>query len=104
MEREDSSSDGEESDEEAVTGADDIDSPSDVETEEEVMEVATATGEQKRGRREGSKNEFHMKKQDAKREAAKLEVPYLFAGRKKNTFIQIALDTFCRKALILVHW
>ncbi|CAI5783569.1 Uncharacterized protein PODLI_1B029128 [Podarcis lilfordi] len=80
VEREDCSSDGEESDEEAATGADDIDSPSDVETEEEVMEVATASEEQKRGRREGRKNELHMKKQDAKREAAKLEVPYLFAA------------------------
>nr|XP_034969033.1 nucleolar protein 14 [Zootoca vivipara] len=80
VEREDGgSSDGEESDEEAVSGADDIDdidSASDFETEEE----AIASEEQKRGRGEGSKDELHTKKQDAKREAAKLEVPYLFAA------------------------
>ncbi|XP_066488920.1 nucleolar protein 14 [Tiliqua scincoides] len=78
-EREEDDSEEMESEEESNSESDSVDNHSDIESEEEGVEEASASGEQKE-QTEGNKNKSQIKEQQAKREAAKLELPYTFAA------------------------
>lgn len=69
-----------ESEGESDSDAESVDNDSDLESEESVEEASTS-GEQKEIL-EGSKNKLQTKEQIANKEAAKLELPYTFAGKK----------------------
>ncbi|KAJ6668477.1 hypothetical protein lerEdw1_011959 [Lerista edwardsae] len=92
-----------ESEGESDSNAETVDNHSDLESEEENVEEASTSGEQKETL-ERSKNKLQTKEQLAKKEAAKLELPYTFAAPESYEQLKsLLLDRTMEEQMLVIE-